>query len=198
MDDLDLERELEAALELDAFEATPAEGDRQPVDLPPLPDLPDLPDLSTLTGNGAGTDGGPAAPTAEENPADKASADASKPADQAEPVSGDASKTLEPDTPAPKAENPPAPDIPDIPVALSGRDDPPIPVTIPSRGPASSATTLAKSDEADEPPAAVDISAKLKPASNEAAAADGGEKSDNLDDEMRRLLGEIAGEPETK
>lgn len=45
----------------------------------------------------------------------------------------------------------------------------------------------------------VDISSMLQPSGG--GKADGepkGDKSDDLDDEMRRLLGEIAGDPEQK
>ncbi len=213
VDDLSLERELEAALELDAFERTPSEGGptETPIDLPPLDDLPDLPDLSTLTGNG---DEEPAV-AEPKMPDDKAGEPSSKePAgeDAPDPLKLSSIREATPAEPTSsdqdaKSDHQPAdeaPPAPDIPVALSGRDDPPIPVTIPSRGPASNATTLAKAGEDEssqtiEDDEAVDISSMLQPSgSGKADAEPKGDKSDDLDDEMRRLLGEIAGDPEQK
>jgi flagellar protein FliO/FliZ len=220
MDDLSLERELEAALELDAFERTPsaAGSDHAPIDLPPLDDLPDLPDLSTLTGNG---DEAPAEPKAAEAKAGELASKEPESVDKPDPLKLSSVREAAPatsptttDEPASadqdaKADDQPAdvsPQGPDIPVALSGRDDPPIPVAIPSRGPAANATTLAKADDEKTTAApetsgddAVDISSMLQPSGG--GKADGepkGGKSDDLDDEMRRLLGEIAGDPEQK
>jgi flagellar protein FliO/FliZ len=238
IDDLDLERELEAALELDAFEARPNESEavdaqaQAPIDLPPLPAMPDLPDLSTLTGNGddeisasAGmvkdastqqsTPGSGANNVPDETPDAETEKAKTEPADPLKlssvrdtKANEETEKPASPSegTPEPKSEPKPAPDIP---VALSGRDNPPIPVAIPSRGPAANATTLAK---ADQPVAgdddktegvAVDISSMLQPAApgstkGSSGKNDADQASDNLDDEMRRLLGEIAGEPEPK
>lgn len=227
IDDLDLERELEAALELDGFETPSNNGDAPAaVDLPPLPDMPDLPDLSTLTANGDSEKEAAPSPEAQKSEAVEAPQDvaetksseleAGEPADPLKLSSvrdikesgeaGQAAKASDGDTET-VAEPAPAPDIP---VALSGRDDPPIPVAIPSRGPAANATTLAKADEqeategADENPVeqAVDISSKLQPApvstEDTSSKASTEKSSDDLDDEMRRLLGEIAGEPESK
>ncbi|MFN3169649.1 MAG: flagellar biosynthetic protein FliO [Hyphomicrobiales bacterium] len=208
IDDLDLERELEAALELDAFEVPAKDGEAPAAtDLPPLPDMPDLPDLSTLTDNGDSDKDAP-----EVTPEPKAEEAKTEPADPLK-LSSVRDATADNETgkptspPESTAETAPEPTpAPDIPVALSGRDDPPIPVPIPSRGPAANATTLAKAGEEEETASsddqAVDISSMLQPAS---ATTDGPSKkeddnkpSDDLDDEMRRLLGEIAGEPESK
>lgn len=232
IDDLDLERELEAALELDGFEA-PREGDDAPasVDLPPLPDMPDLPDLSTLTGNGDDENVAPAStvkevpsqPSKPESGAETAPevtpvVKAEEPkAETADPLklssvrdTKAANETDKPTSPSEgTAEAAPEPTpAPDIPVALSGRDDPPIPVAIPSRGPAANATTLAKADQSEDGAEdnaadnAVDISSMLQPApapSDGPSEKDDADKpSDDLDDEMARLLGEIAGEPEPK
>ncbi len=224
IDDLDLERELEAALELDGFETPSNNGDAPAaVDLPPLPDLPDL---STLTGNGDSEKEAAPSPEAPKSEAVEAPKDvaetksseleAGEPADPLKLSSvrdtkesggaGQAAKASDGEAET-AAEPSPAPDIP---VALSGRDDPPIPVAIPSRGPAANATTLAKADEqeategAEENPVeqAVDISSKLQPApastEDTSSKASTEKSSDDLDDEMRRLLGEIAGEPESK
>lgn len=220
VDDLNLERELEAALELDAFEQTPSQGNSadRPIDLPPLDDLPDLPDLSTLTGNGH--EATPAPEVADEKPGELVSEEA-KSEDKPDPLKLSSIREAAPaNSPTPsqepasaepdaKSDSQPTeetPAAPDIPVALSGRDDPPIPVAIPSRGPAANATTLAKADQDEklETPQtsgddAVDISSMLQPSGGGKADADPkSEKSDDLDDEMRRLLGEIAGDPEPK
>ncbi|MEO0384105.1 MAG: flagellar biosynthetic protein FliO [Pseudomonadota bacterium] len=232
IDDLDLERELEAALELDGFEA-PREGGDAPaaVDLPPLPDMPDLPDLSALTGNGDEENAAPAS-TAKEAPSRpnkpesgaetapvvtpevKAEEPKTEPADPLKLSSVRdakvADETGKPTNPSEgTAETTPEPTpAPNIPVALSGRDDPPIPVAIPSRGPAANATTLAKADQLEDGAEdsavddAVDISSMLQPApaptEGPSGKDDADTSSDDLDDEMRRLLGEIAGEPESK
>lgn len=102
-----------------------------------------------------------------------------------------------------------APPYKDIPVELSRPD--PVPIQIPSRGPAANATSVTKADNgisseamAEGPSSPVDLSqlldtstpsettgpetAKPKPASG---------KGSDLDEEMRRLLGEIAGDPKT-
>lgn len=232
IDDLDLERELEAALELDAFEVPAKDGEAPTaVNLPPLPDMPDLPDLSTLTGNGDDESVAPAnavkeAPSkpskpesgAETPPEVTTEAKAEEPkAETADPLklssvrdtkaANETDKPTSPSEGTAEAAPEPAP-APDIPVALSGRDDPPIPVAIPSRGPAANATTLAKADQSEDGAEdnaadnAVDISSMLQPAP---ASSDGPSdkkntdtSSDDLDDEMARLLGEIAGEPESK
>jgi flagellar protein FliO/FliZ len=220
VDDLSLERELEAALELDAFERTPSAGDSDhaPIDLPPLDDLPDLPDLSTLTGNG---NEAPAEPKEAIEKTDKPASKEPEGEDKPDPLKLSSVREAAPATPSTTNDKPPSavqdvkaddqpaektPPAPDIPVALSGRDDPPIPVAIPSRGPAANATTLAKADDKKTTAApetsgddAVDISSMLQPSGG--GKADGepkGGKSDDLDDEMRRLLGEIAGDPEQK
>jgi flagellar protein FliO/FliZ len=220
VDDLSLERELEAALELDAFERTPSAGDSDhaPIDLPPLDDLPDLPDLSTLTGNG---NEAPAEPKEAIEKTDKPASKEPEGEDKPDPLKLSSVREAAPATPSTTNDKPPSavqdvksddqpaektPPAPDIPVALSGRDDPPIPVAIPSRGPAANATTLAKADDEKTTAApetsgddAVDISSMLQPSGG--GKADGepkGGKSDDLDDEMRRLLGEIAGDPEQK
>ncbi len=209
-----LERELEAALELDGFETPPTDAPdaaEMPAGLPDLSTLTDdTPDASTKTAHPSGSPIEPPAPSASEakdqGPSDQADTsaaaameatdapDGGKPADQADdPLD---LSSLKADSPT--GDLPPGPDIP---VALSGRDEPPIAVTIPTRGPASNATTLAKAEDAksaadapntEEPPAAVDISGKLQPSTKNAPV------DEDLDNEMRRLLGEIAGEPTPK
>ena len=247
--DLDLERELEAALELDSFEAEP-EATPPPVDLPPLPDLPTLPAVEPRKMDDAAPETGDQAPSvkAKESitpaPLDHRPGSVSTPeetgttspvasqevdeaqSESAQPVVKD------PMEPSPLID-PPQPKFPsgdrgisgkkpdetvkpseDVPVELSGRSDPPISVPIPSRGPAANATTLAQPGKEDEPSVtpdersdeALDISAMLHPNSPKPETGKTGSDTktdadplpDDLDDEMRLLLGEIAGEPDKK
>ena len=114
--------------------------------------------------------------------------------------------------------------VQDPPIAVSGRDLPPIPVPIPSRGPAANATTLAKADDTatigssnvnptkkdasnrpDNAPQVAPPSMGAAPKSEPTTSLandDGNPETDDLDAEMRRLLGEIAGdtkeEPQTR
>lgn len=102
------------------------------------------------------------------------------------------------------------PPLKDIPVELSRPD--PVAVQIPSRGPAANATSVTKADNgitsestatlAEGPTSSVDLSQLLEtPGSDAETSPTGGEtkpasgKSSDLDEEMRRLLGEIAGDP---
>jgi flagellar protein FliO/FliZ len=226
LDDLDLERELEAALQLDSFEVAPEGSQPAPEsDLPPLPDLPDLPDLSMLTDNGeAQNDATPASlsvradedagntsqetkdAAASKDPKPAAALAKPEPPEPVDPLKLSSLRQTDPSPQtAPESARRPAPDIP---VALSGRDDPPIPVTIPSRGPAANATTLAKADDAEkidkasnaaDDHQALDISLMLQPAGTlKEDSSSKEEKPADLDDEMRRLLGEIAGGSDTK
>lgn len=230
VNDLDLERELEAALELDSFEVGPT-------NTPPLMELPPLPDLPKLPGGDADETAAkkrevqePKAEKPDEakpgsvkdKPDSKGATNkdvpfaafekADKPAtkDPMEPSSTPdsmkADSADEPDDKKPEAGLSPERDLP---VELSGRSDPPIAVPIPSRGPAASATTLAKTDKVATPTSvapetkpddALDISAMLHPASIKADAdtSDSEVDADELEGEMRRLLGEIAGEPDKK
>lgn len=108
--------------------------------------------------------------------------------------------------PAPKDTLPP---LKDIPVELSRPD--PVAVQIPSRGPAANATSVTKADNGvgseltgampEGPSSPVNLSQLLKtPDTGEQPAPDSetkpaSGKSSDLDEEMRRLLGEIAGDP---
>lgn len=98
----------------------------------------------------------------------------------------------------------------DIPVELSRPD--PVAIQIPSRGPAANATSVTKADNGitgegestlpEGPSSPVDLSQLLEtPTTSEPATPEStetkpasGNRSD-LDEEMRRLLGEIAGDP---
>ena len=247
--DLDLERELEAALELDSFEAEP-ESTPPPVDLPPLPDLPTLPDAEPRKIDDDAPKSRNQTPDVEtrENitparldrrpagisPSEETGATSSVAPQEADEAQ---SKSTQPTIKDPMEPSPPA-DLPqtelpgdnriaggkksdrvikpseEIPVELSGRSDPPISVSIPSRGPAANATTLAQPGKDDEPSVtpdarsdeALDISAMLHPSSSKTEAGktepdtkpDDDPSPDELDDEMRLLLGEIAGEPDKK
>lgn len=203
--DLDLERELEAALDLDSFDEDPSsDGVDVMAGLPPLPDLSALSD-DPVTDN----------PEPAQNAA-KASDQAAQPEERPSEVSEATTRTLDPlslesvrasrekssdtataDLPGEKPEEPSS--ALDIPVELSGRTTPPIPVTIPSRGPASSATTLAKAeDEAKDDAVAVAETQTAETADSPKNATTTDTGSDDLDNEMRRLLGEIAGDPEKK
>lgn len=215
IDDLDLERELEAALELDMG---PAPGAPQAEDaksespqLEPLSGLLDElkePDGTPMPAN-ASQAKPPTGPTAATDGDDKTAVDKAEPP-KAPPTAATAPSAEKTEsTPEPKvaAKPDPAPDpTPELPVELSGRSDP-IPVSIPSRGPASGATSLptpasgdAKAAGGDQEPL-VDLSELLQtpaaPAPAEGATAAETKKADDLDEEMRRLLGEIAGDDDS-
>lgn len=209
LDDLELERELEAALELDAFELSPRDGASDAdtsFELPPLPDLPDLGSLADDNETNATATPEPPArdPFAAEKPGQTPSLSQSppatpKPEDKTapEPTGTPQPASQEPD-PAPAAPVSTPRPAPDIPIALSGRDTSPIPVSIPSRGPAANATTLAKAEEAKQTESSTGTGEASAAAAPSTATPEGTPqtrgKSDDLDDEMRRLLGEIAGE----
>lgn len=193
--DLDLERELEAALDFGDM-SLDDDIDVQGTD---MADMPPLPDLSGLTDDPAPSEPPKPVPSNPIAPDPKALDPLSM-----ESVRAQREPEKTPDLTAPPQEAT-APKPSDIPVELSGRTQPPIPVAIPSRGPAANATTLAKSDADEsagdakpEPDASIDISSKLAtseiPASQTAHEA-GQKTSDDLDDEMRRLLGELSSDP---
>ncbi len=200
--DLDLERELEAALDLDSFDEDPSSDG---VDV--MAGLPPLPDLSTLSDDPVTDSPEPAQnvtkdPDQAAQPEDRPSAEVSEATTRTlDPLSLESvrasreksSDTNTADLPDEKPKE--ASSARDIPVELSGRTTPPIPVTIPSRGPASSATTLAKAeDEAKED--ALAVAAETTDSPKNATTTD--TEADDLDNEMRRLLGEIAGDPAKK
>ena len=216
LSDLDLERELEAALELDILPPAPAATSNPPVDasdVTPVQAKPAPPIQTPLQAPIPAPV--PATPMAPEpaspviQPQKPQSAEA--PADPASTLSQTGKTAVQPE-----------PTL-DLPIEPSRRTDP-IAVAIPSRGPASNATSLTTSSQeeavsasptsdspAPEPAPTsqeplVDLSellqtpqtpARTAPTDQAAATAKPAakaEKADDLDEEMRRLLGEIAGD----
>ncbi|MGD1888489.1 MAG: flagellar biosynthetic protein FliO [Cohaesibacteraceae bacterium] len=217
IDDLDLERELEAALELDMSPAPGApKAEDAKSDSPQLEPLSGLLDelkepAGTPTPANASQAKPPTGPTAVTDDDDKKAVDKAEPPKTPPTAATAPSAAKTETTPEPKvaAKPDPAPDpTPELPVELSGRPDP-IPVSIPSRGPASGATSLptpasgdakAAGGDGDQEPL-VDLSELLQtpaaPAPAAGATAAETKKADDLDEEMRRLLGEIAGDDDS-
>lgn len=224
-DDGELEREMEAALastsaspeaspELDAQSTAAIEAELAIDLMAPSdpeagqePEAASAPDKSSGPSASQGTMASPAvapplpvsdAPTTSEG-------DVSTSDDQAAASSAEDAPSADAD----KAEDN-LPPYKDIPVELSRPD--PVAIQIPSRGPAANATSVTKADNGitgegesalpEGPSSPVDLSQLLEtPTASEPATPEStetkpasGNRSD-LDEEMRRLLGEIAGDP---
>lgn len=224
-DDGELEREMEAALadtsptpapspELDSQSTAAIEAELA-IDLEgPATDLKMPSDTAsdapeTPSGPGPGS-----APASNPTVSSKTTADAAKSKEADDQVASTAAEDKDrpkdmqapEDVQAPKDTLPP---LKDIPVELSRPD--PVAIQIPSRGPAANATSVTKADNGvgsdvtsampEGPSSPVDLSQLLEtPTSGEQAASESetepaSGKSSDLDEEMRRLLGEIAGDP---
>ena len=212
LSDLDLERELEAALELDILPPAPTATSNPPADASDVTPVQAKPAPPIQTPIPAPVPATPVAPEPASpviQPQKPQSADA--PADPVSTLSQTGKTAVQPEP------------TPDLPIEPSRRTDP-IAVAIPSRGPASNATSLTTSSQEEAVSASstpdspapdpaptsqeplVDLSELLQTPQTPARTAPTdqaavttkpaakAEKADDLDEEMRRLLGEIAGD----
>lgn len=209
----------EASPELDAQRTAAIEAElaidlMTPSEPASVPDTPSAPSASTPSASAPSA----SAPSASHGPI--TSPDVASPppiSDAAKTSQVDAGKTDDQATVSGTETGPSAdgdkaadrfPPYKDIPVELSRPDT--VAVQIPSRGPAANATSVTKADNGitgeralpEGPSSPVDLSQLLEtPSTNRPATPESTEtkpasgKSSDLDEEMRRLLGEIAGDP---